>query len=88
MPAQYSLIKHPNVEHLWWNCAFDDTSMKFGTQLENSIANIFGYRAIADLATNCVTGQICDGPSYSQISPESYILIMCHMSCLYHQMHS
>ena len=32
------------------NCALDDTSMKFGTQLEEALRKIFGYRAIADFA--------------------------------------
>ena len=32
------------------NRALYDTSMKFGTQLEHAIRNIFGYRAIADLS--------------------------------------
>ena len=36
-------------EHIWLNCSFYDTSMNFGTPLENVTANIFGYRAIADL---------------------------------------
>ena len=30
------------------NRAFDDTSVKFGTQLGHAIGKIFGYRAIAD----------------------------------------
>ena len=32
---------------IWGNCAFDDTSMSFGTLLEHILRNIFGYRAIA-----------------------------------------
>ena len=32
------------------NCAFDDTSMSFGTQLEHALRKIFGYRAITDFS--------------------------------------
>ena len=35
------------------NRAFCDTSMKFGTQVEQAEANIFRNRAIADLAHGC-----------------------------------
>ena len=33
----------------WINCAFNDTSMTFGTLFEYTFLVIFGYRAIADL---------------------------------------
>ena len=33
---------------IWGNCAFNDKSMKFCTQLGNVIRKIFGYRDIAD----------------------------------------
>jgi hypothetical protein len=32
------------------NRAFDDTSMKFGTHLEETLRKIFGYRTIAHFA--------------------------------------
>ena len=34
--------------NIWGNCAFNDKSMKFCTQLGNVIRKIFGYRDIAD----------------------------------------
>ena len=36
-------------DKIWLNCAFNDTSMTFGTLLENTFLVIFGYRVIADL---------------------------------------
>ena len=34
------------VQQLCKNCAFNDTSMKFGTHIEGTLRNIFGDRAI------------------------------------------
>ena len=43
------LIVQQISDKIWLNCAFNDTSMTFGTLLENTFLVIFGYRAIADL---------------------------------------
>ena len=43
------LIVQQISDKIWLNCAFNDTSMKFGTLLEYTFLVIFGYRAIADL---------------------------------------
>ena len=44
-----SVIVQQISDRIWLNCAFNDTSMKFGTLLEYTFLVIFGYRAIADL---------------------------------------
>ena len=49
-PFAAVLIVQRICELIVGNCAFDDTSMKFGTQLEVALRKIFGYRAIADFA--------------------------------------
>ena len=36
-------------DNIWLNCAFNDTSLTFGTLLEYTFLGTFGYRAIADL---------------------------------------
>ena len=40
----------PICDKIWSNCTFYDTSMKFGTRIEYTITQIFGYRAISDFA--------------------------------------
>ena len=35
---------------IWWNCAFNDRSMKFGTLWGHVLGKIFGYRAIQVLS--------------------------------------
>ena len=38
-----------SAANIWLNCAFNDTSMTFGTLLEYTFLVIFGYMTIADL---------------------------------------
>ena len=42
--SQNCLIVQQISAHIWLNCAFNDTSMKFGTLLEYTYLVIFGYR--------------------------------------------
>ena len=51
----------PLSDKIWPNCAFYDTSMKFGTHFEYIITQIFGYRAISDFALEGVGSHFKDG---------------------------
>ena len=50
------MIAQPICDKIWPNCAFYDTSMKFGTHLDFIITKIFGYRAISDFALEGIGG--------------------------------
>ena len=54
-------IVQPICDKIWSNCAFYDTSMKFGTRIEYTITQIFGYRAISDFALEGVGSHFKDG---------------------------
>ena len=55
---------------IWKNCAIDDTSMKFGTQLGSAFTNIYGYRDIADSS--------CDknGSHFPKWPPKMYLTVL------------
>ena len=55
------LLVEPLSDKIWPNCAFYDTSMKFGSHLEYIITKIFGYRAISDFALDGVGSYFKDG---------------------------
>ena len=42
-------ISRADMCKIWTNCAFNDTSVKFGTEIGGVIRKILGYRDIADL---------------------------------------
>ena len=48
------LLVQQICDNIWLNCAFNDTSMKCGTQLEYTFLVIFGYGAIADLTCDTI----------------------------------
>ena len=59
---------------MWMNCAFDDTSMKFGTWLEHTIKKNFSYRAITDLSYGHNGGHFSKWPPPVIILPVSQVL--------------
>ena len=56
------------------NCAFYDTSMTFGTNVEHMITNIFGSRAISDFAL-----QIRNGNSWRVFSKMAAVNLFSHI---------
>ena len=54
-------LVQPICDKIWLNCAFYDTSMKFGTHIEYIITKIFGYRAISDFAMEVVGSHFKNG---------------------------
>ena len=56
------------------NRAFDDTSVKFGTQLGHAIGKIFGYRAIADLSCEKNGSRFPKWPPSVAILPVAHVL--------------
>ena len=63
-----------NSTIIWKNCAIDDTSMKFGTQLVGVFRKIFGCRDIADSS--------CDqnGRYFPKWPPKTYLTVL--SSCI------
>ena len=61
MIAPRWFIVQPICDKIWSNCAFYDTSMKFGTRIEYTITQIFGYRAISAFALEGVGSHFKDG---------------------------
>ena len=45
----YCVLVEKICAKIWTNCAYNDRSVKFGTQIGGVIRKIFGYRDIADL---------------------------------------
>ena len=64
-PGHFLLVQQIS-DNIWLNCAFNDTSMKFGTLLECTFLVIFGYRAIADLTCDKIGSHFPIWPPSSQ----------------------
>ena len=56
------------------DCAFDDTSMSFGTLLEHALRKIFSSRAIADLSCGQNGGHFPKWPPPVVILPVAQVL--------------
>ena len=50
------------------NCAFYDTNMKFGTNVEHIITKIFRYRAISDFALVAIFQDGFRNPIFSYLN--------------------
>ena len=69
------LVQHILCEHIWLNCAFNDTSITFGTLLEyTSFLVIFGYRSIAELTCDKIDSHFTTWPPSESSRLEKFFL--------------